>query len=59
VYTGIMPPEFNDWLATVRGRYSASMRFNGGNPVYHMHIEDEEVAMLLRLHWGEYIEKQL
>jgi hypothetical protein len=43
---------FLAWMDTnMKGRFEADWRFNSGDPVYTIHITDEEDATLFKLRW--------
>lgn len=43
---------FVDWMGkNMQGEYSCIHRFNSGNPMYTVHIQDDEDATLFKLTW--------
>lgn len=52
------PKGFEEWMfANLKGSFACTLRFNGGNPMWVIFIEDERDAMLFKLRWNDYMEK--
>lgn len=44
--------EFLDWMKnSMKGSYSASPKFNSGNPMIIVHIKEDEDASFFKLTW--------
>ena len=51
-YAAHIQNEFDEWMENnMKGKYDCTFRFNGGDPMFTIWIEDDEDATLFKLRW--------
>ena len=55
-YASHVKEEFEEWMSTcMKGNYECIHRFNSGDPMFTIHIDEDEDAMLFKLRWDNAI----